>query len=220
MHAVTTPLPWSAITLIHTLTFGELIVGVGTGLLALFTGYLGIETRKSARATQAAVETSEEPFVIATPTHGLEFMRLREHERPQSGVRPPFEIHRAFEDDGEDRYFVRLKLWNIGLGPAIVEQVHLRRGDADFVDGLDRFYPLGVGNSVDIEVRSSEWRNSCAATLTIIYKHASGRTYETNSEVTIEERIVHQVVTCLTYKRQRAPIERVRVRAAYRRRSR
>jgi hypothetical protein len=190
-----------ALTVTHSLTFGELIVGVGTGLLALFTGYLGLETRKSARAAQTAVESSEEPFVIATPTDSLEDMALRGHEHPQSGQRPPFVIHRAYDNDG---HFVRLRLWNIGLGPGIVERVQLRlRDSTELLDSLERFYPLAVGHVADIEVRSLAWPDwspvAAAATLVVTYTHASGRLYATRSVATIED----QFVFCISYKRER-----------------
>jgi hypothetical protein len=183
---------------VHTITYGEGAVAVGTLALAGITGYLGIETRATARAAREAVESSEEPFVIATPTDALESMFLRKHELPQSGTIPPFTIHRAVENDGES-HFVRLKLWNIGLGPAIVEQVSLRRSDENYIDGLPRFYTLGTDRAADTEIPSSRWRESCAALLTIGYRHASGRRYETNSDVTIKGNLVD----CVTYVRTR-----------------
>src|SRR5271167_1293695 len=148
------------ITMIRTMTIGELIVGLGTLALACLTGVLAYQTKRSARASQAAVESAEEPFVISAPTDRLEGMRLREHEHPQSGTTPPFEIHRAFDNRG---HFVRLKLWNIGHGPAIVHRVRLCRDDIDYLDALPQVYPLGVGHSVDIEIRSSLWPSSSSA---------------------------------------------------------
>ena len=78
------PLLALAITWVHTLTYGDLLVGVGTLALAGITAYLGIETRATARAARQAVEGSEEPFVIATPTDQAELMQLRNHEKPHS----------------------------------------------------------------------------------------------------------------------------------------
>jgi hypothetical protein len=186
------------ITLIHTVTIGELIVGLGTLALASLTGVLAFQTKKSARATQAVLASAEEPFVITTPTDRLERMRLREHERPESGTIPPFEIHRAYDKMG---HFVRLKLWNIGHGPAIVHQVRLCRDDVDYLDSLPKMYPLGVGHSVDIEIRSQRWpSSSSAATLLITYTHANGHVYGTTSQVFI----AGQRVTCGTYARVQA----------------
>jgi hypothetical protein len=186
------------ITLIQTVTIGELIVGFGTVALAGLIGVLAYQTRKSARAAQAVVENAEEPFVIATPIDRLEGMKLREHEQPESGTLPPFEIHRAYDNKGN---FVRLKLWNIGHGPAIVHQVRLCRDGLDYLDSLPQMHPLGVGHSVNIEIRSPRWpSSSSAATLLITYTHASGRVYGTTSQVFI----AGQRVMCDTYARVQA----------------
>jgi hypothetical protein len=186
------------ITLIQTVTIGELLVGFGAIALAGLIGVLAYQTRKSARAAQAIVESAEEPFVIATPIDRLEGMRLREHEHPESGTLPPFEIHRTYDNKGN---FVRLKLWNIGHGPAIVHQVRLCRDGVDYLNSLPQMYPLGVGHSVDIEIRSPRWPSSSSpATLLITYTHASGRVYGTTSQVFI----AGQRVMCDTYARVQA----------------
>ena len=101
-----------ALTVSNSTTIGDLIVGGGTALLALFTGWLGFETRASARAARAAVEGAEEPFVIATAT-----------DWHDSTVRSQTSIRRVLGEAGKS--FVRMPLWNIGHGPAIVEQVSL-----------------------------------------------------------------------------------------------
>src|SRR2546422_335996 len=139
-----------AIELNDGLSFGELIVGLGTLSLSCFTGWLGWETRASAKAAKEAVEASEEPFVIATPTDRAEWMKLRRpHEFPPAGGQlPPFEIHRAQDTDGS--WFVRMKLWNIGSGPAIVRDVGMHRAQASYLDWLPRFHPIGAGQAVDL----------------------------------------------------------------------
>jgi hypothetical protein len=189
-----------AITITHTMTFGELIVGVGTGLLALLTGYLGFMTRQSAKAAQEAVEASEEPFVIATPTDSLGAMKPREHEKAAiaQGVLPPKEISLIKNDDGT--HFVRVKLWNIGSGPAIVREVALLYGRERFLDGLPHFQPVGAGQAADIEIGSSAWPlSSRAATLTIDYVRASGLGYRTSQEVVVDG----PLVLTQTYERSR-----------------
>jgi hypothetical protein len=179
------------------MTWGDIIVGAGTLLLAAFTCWLGFETRASARAAQEAVEASEEPFVIATPTDDLANMKLRMDEDPsEEGVPPPLEIHRAKDSNG---HFVRLKLWNIGSGPAIVEDVGLYRGSERFVDGLPHFQPVGAGVAADIEIGSSAWpMSSRAATLIVEYTRASGLAYRTSSEVVIDG----PLVLVKTYRRE------------------
>jgi hypothetical protein len=176
------------IALTNSLTFGDLIVGAGTLALACFTAWLGFETRASAKAAQAAVEASEEPFVIASPTPDWALMRLLPHELPAQGQGPPLEIHRA-GGDTEDS-FLRLRLWNIGSGPAIVQQVRLSR-DREFLAGLPRFQPVGAGQVADIEIPSPAWPpSSRAATLTVGYTRASGIEYRTSQEVVIEGTLV------------------------------
>jgi hypothetical protein len=176
----------------ESMTLGDLVVGIGTLLLAGFTCWLGFETRASAQATQEAVEASEEPFVIATPTDHLENMNLRYSEEVdlRRDVSPPFEIHRADNMDGT--HFVRLKLWNVGSGPAIVQQVSIRRdGEHALLDGLAHAQPIGAGVGADIEIGSSAWpMSSREATLTIDYMRASGLAYRTRSDVVVDDRLV------------------------------
>jgi hypothetical protein len=197
---------------VHTISYGEAAVAFGTLALAGITGYLGIETRATARAARQAVEASEEPFVIATPIDSVEAMTLRNHEQQAMvslpPTRPPFQIHRAEEDGGGGRGFVRLRLWNIGLGPTIVENLSLYRGGESFLSDLPQFYTLAVGTIADVEVPVRRWRDPCAATLAINYTHADGREYLTNSAVTIRGNIV----SCVTYERTRPPKRATRLR--------
>jgi hypothetical protein len=186
-----------ALTLAPSLTVGDLIVGIGTLALAGFTGWLGSETRQSARAAQAAVESAEEPFVIATPTDDYEHMTLRDHE-VGPGLRPPLGIHRAGEP-GNVAHFVRLKLWNIGSGPAIVYNVALTDHDGgEFLDLLRDFQPIAAGQAADVEVPSPAWpTDDRVAVMTVRYIRASGAEYETVSDAMIAGRLV----ACRTYER-------------------
>jgi hypothetical protein len=188
-----------AITIEHTTTVGDLIVGGGTLLLAAFTCWLGFETRASAKAAQEAVEASEEPFVIATPTE-FKAMHLREHELPQLGTIPPLNIHRALNAAGGGS-FVRLRLWNIGDGPAVATAVQLKSADgADLLGPLDQHYAVSAGGIADIEVISPRWPAlPDDGTLTIDYTRASGLAYRTTQEVTIFD----PSVLSRTYKRSR-----------------
>lgn len=196
----------AAITLSDTLTLGDLIVGVGTLALAAFTAWLGFSTRAAARASRAAVEAFEEPFVIAAPTDDIKKMKPTRLESQQlRGPTPPFEIHRTGEAGA---HFVRLKLWNIGSGPAIVQDVALTHGNERFLDGLAHFQPIGAGQAADIEVGSSAWPvSSRIAALTINYTRASGVAYRTTQEVVIDD----PLVLTKTYSRERLdkPVHRV-----------
>lgn len=182
------------------ISLGNLVVGVGTLALAGFTAWLGFSTRASTKAAQTAVEASEEPFVVATPTDNLELMILRPHERPQGGHIPPFAIHRASDVEGKGS-FVRLKLWNIGHGPAITTAVQiLNRDGTDLLGELHQDYVLPAGGPVDIEIPSPRWvALPGQGRLIIHYAHANGRQYLTISDVDIDDPIVN----CKTYKRIR-----------------
>jgi hypothetical protein len=189
------------------LTLGDLIVGAGTLALAGFTAWLGfstrasaISTRASAAATQAAVEASEEPFVIATPIDELKAMpKLTIDENPlEEGTCPPFQIHRVVQ--GKDS-FVRLKLWNIGHGPAIATAVKLMNRDwTDLLGELHQNYALPAGGFADIDIPSPTWVTLTGqGELIIHYIHANGREYLTTSEVDICD----PIVKCKTYRRVR-----------------
>jgi hypothetical protein len=199
---------------IDSITLGELLVAIGTIGLAAFTCWLGWSTRSSARAARDAVELVEVPFVIGMPNDGdydSDRVRPRRSEGPiPKGVKPPGRIHRVRDDDGS--HFIRIMLWNIGHGPAIVENVTLTAPaksrqpgspsgpDETYVDRFGAFSPLGAGMSADVEVPSPAWpASSRAATLTVVYRHANGERYETRSAAKIEDRFVD----CVTYDRGR-----------------
>ncbi len=63
---------------------------------------------------------------------------------------------------------------------------------------LPKGIPLGAGNQFNASVEVASWPDSPkAATLTIAYLHSNGRSYRTESAVTIEE----NVLMCLTFRR-------------------
>ncbi|HTZ85695.1 MAG TPA: hypothetical protein VMB05_03415 [Solirubrobacteraceae bacterium] len=190
---------------VHEITYGDAIVGIGTLLLALFTVYLGAETRASARAARRAVETSEEPFLIATPTPDWALMHLRDYEK--CGEKPEFKIHRSVDREGESQAFVRLRLWNLGNGPAIATDVSITAEDVELLDALPQDYVLGPHGVADIEIPSYRWVNrnrSPRGSLEILYRHSSGRQYRTSSEIDI----AGPFVLCRTYERAR-PVKRL-----------
>jgi hypothetical protein len=199
---------------IDSITVGELLVAVGTIGLAAFTAWLGWSSRSSARAARDAVELVEVPFVIGTPNdgdYGSDRVHPRKSEAPIfKGAKPPGRIHRVLDDDGT--HFIRIMLWNIGHGPAIVENVTLTAPaksrqpgspsgpEETYVDRLGAFSVLGAGMSADVEIPSPGWPEvGRAAMLTILYRHANGTRYATRSAATIEDRFVD----CVTYDRVR-----------------
>lgn len=189
------------------LNAGDLLVGFGTLALAWFTWRLARTTADSATTserTATAAERSAEaalrsldaigmPFVIAVPTP-YEAILLGDHELPQWGVAPPACIHRASRGGG---WFVRMRLMNIGSGPAVVIGVGLSRADdADFLDRIAEHVPIAPGQTSDIEVSSSAWPSTPrTATLQLEYAHANGGIYTTTSEVNIDR----DLMWCRTY---------------------
>lgn len=178
------------ITLAHTVTYGELLVGVGTFSLAALTGALAYQTKRSARAAQAAVEASDMPYVIATPTP-VDLLPV-----VRAGVIPPLEIHRW--EHRTVGWVLRCRLWNIGSGPAIVHEVQLRSHDEELVDGLPGHVPVAAGQARDVMIPSPRWpRTPRTGQLRIEYTHSNGKRYATMSDVTI----YGDLLTCLTYPR-------------------
>lgn len=167
-------------------------VAVVTRDLAGETKRLAVATEQSAQAAQAAVEAVDEPFVIAVPSPLVVFDVLEEDHVDG--------IHRGLAQPVGP--IVRLRLWNIGMGPAIVERVTLSRpGEGDCLGDLPGgFRPVRAGQAADMEIPSPQWPAVLGdGRLTIRCRHADGRSYETRSEASIGD----PVVTCLTYARSR-----------------
>jgi len=120
--------------------------------LAGETRKLAVATEASARAARDAVEAMEEPFVIAVPSPAT-VIALRDHE---AGPPPPA-IHRAMGPP--EGSFVRIRLWNIGTGPAIVAEVSLKRAEGAECRGAlpGGFRPVGAGQWADMEIPSPGW---------------------------------------------------------------
>jgi len=134
--------------------------------------------------------------VIAVPSPAEVLRRGEAGEQVQPAWRPDIRrLQRGFGGPA-----VRLRLWNIGSGPAIVERVSLsppggRECLADLPDG---FAPVGPQQVGDLEIPSPEWPSTTVnGTLTISYTHASGRRYQTRSVAVIHE----LTVVCATYER-------------------
>jgi hypothetical protein len=172
-------------------SFGELIVGLVTLGLAGATVSLAFSTRKSAKAAEEAVERAEEPYVVAT--------RIPRGGDLRPGVMAG-EIRRWNDN-------LQLRLWNIGSGPAIVREVHLRSherqdgSDVILAEGLPAHLPIAAGKHEDVsDLSALRWRNQRTGVLQIDYDHSNGHRYVTESEVTIKD----DIVRCLTYPRRMA----------------
>jgi hypothetical protein len=102
------------VTLQREMTAGDLLVGLGTLLLATFTWNLARRTSKAVKISEVGLELSREsiealdrPFVIATPDGNRSLLGFAEVGPEHPGWR-----------------FV-YRLWNLGKGPAIVDAMSL-----------------------------------------------------------------------------------------------
>lgn len=193
---------------VHTATYGDAVVAGCVLLLALLVAVLGLQVRASARAARDAAESGEEPFVVATPTPEARLMDLRPGEGQGEAGAPPAQIHHA--DPGHDEGFVRMRLLNIGLGPAVATRVRLFAAGHEWLPEMPQFYPLPAGAFADVELDAPHWPATeiDGAVLTVLYRHADGREYRTLSDASIEEELLH----CATHQRQRQVKRRLRTR--------
>lgn len=187
----------------HT-NIGELIVGVGTLALAVFTGRLAFETRKSvdsageelaavkdqvsasqrqADAAQALAEAQERPFVVPSPPY------VQVGTKPGPDAEPiiaPRSI--GFFPKGTSFVF-GVRLWNVGVGLAIVEGVWL------YIDGGND-YSLLSGREIivdsttkvhdaffDASMLSPFPDPGAEGRLVIVYRNAAGLAYKTTARV-------------------------------------
>jgi hypothetical protein len=184
---------------------GELLVALGTVLLAGVTWRLSRRTaasvdvaRQTAEAERASVDAMHMPFVIAVPTPITDLAALHEAEfREVPLVDIPSVIHRKAKSTSY--WVLGLRLWNLGVGPAIVKGLRLTDGDGtEYLDDTSPDQPCAAGQSYDPEIEISQWPdNSRAATLTIDYVDASGKPYVTESKAWING----DAVTCTTHRR-------------------
>jgi hypothetical protein len=184
---------------------GELLVGLGTLALAGFTWRLASTTsasvaaaRDSADAERASVDAMHMPFVIAVPTPADAL--IDKHAQEYADVKRadvPTQIHRV-----EDGSVLRLRLWNIGVGPAIVTGLRLHYQGDEFLDDSSPDVPIAANQPHDAEVDTMNWPiERHAATLTIDYIDATGKPYVTQSNAWIEGGLV----ACSTYQQWAPP---------------
>jgi hypothetical protein len=178
-------LPHADVTIEWTLSLGELIVGLGTLLLALVTW-------KLARSTAASVEALDLPFVIASSDREGAFGLFAEDpERP---------------DDSAVTWAVSVKLKNLGAGPAIVDGFEARggKGDALLTDtdwNWDQPILPGeetINQAVGLKGEPPDEGEIIKAR--ILYRSASGKRYATNHQFKVGKRLgLHR----LTFERKK-----------------
>jgi hypothetical protein len=163
---------------------GELLVGIGTLLLALFTYRLARRTSDVAELTESglalsreSIEALDRPFIIASPGEPHRLLGFSDKLGPE---------HPGWR-------FV-FRLWNLGKGPAIVENMPL-------IDSVTEHNYLTVNETMERAVAmqppvydglSTLVDNSppgagAELTLRITYRSASGARYVTISRVMVTE---------------------------------
>lgn len=180
------------------MTAGDLLVGVGTLLLAAFTFRLAQRTSREVTLTEEAlalnresIEALDRPFVIATPDGNHHLLGFKELGSEHPGWRFVF------------------RLWNMGKGPAIVEHMSLVESfrhheyltgdesmeravamDPPVFDGLSRL----VGNAPP--------GPNADLVLRIHYRSASGVGYVTTSKVHVTNDLS---CICTDFRREERP---------------
>lgn len=164
------------------LTAGDLVVGGGTLLLAVFA-FLSV------RVAGATVEAQDAPLLIGANVPADS--PVAKNYAGQSWD-PPFAGALA---EGSPLAFA-MRLWNVGRGPAVVRDVRLE------IDGRDALRPLpshvivnagGVHDGVWKEFAVAKDRRSAdlTGTLQIIYAHPNGRLLVTVSRVEMRDRALY-----------------------------
>jgi hypothetical protein len=206
----------AAIEVTGKLDAGELLVGLATLALAIFTWRLAKTTktsveqatlsaeaaRDSADAERATVEAMQMPYVIAVPIpyddlithHGDDY---REVTRPEV----PREIH--VMGTPVEGLWIRLRLENIGAGPAITDGLSLvLDGRGDVLDDDETQVPIRAGSWRDTDVSLGQTEPPDEdGRLVINYRSADGTRYETASRILSGDRKLY----CLTFERGRNP---------------
>jgi|GEM_PF-3840195 len=160
------------------MTAGELLVGIGTLALALFTAWLAKRTSRevqlneiSLALTRESIEALDRPFVIATPNENYAALAFLEPGPVHPGMRFAY------------------RLWNIGKGPAIVEHVSLKEGTGRelLIDSFERAISApGVRDELN-SLKEGIPGVGAQLSLQIHYRSAAGRTYTTVSRLLVVE---------------------------------
>ena len=159
---------------------GELLVGTATLLLATITAWLARRTsrqvmisEKGLDLTRESIEAFEKPFMIATPDVNHTLLGFKEVGPQHPGWR-----------------FV-YRLWNLGKGPAIVENMSLVDSSGrEYLTSNERMErPIAVDppvfDGLSTLVDNSAPKANTELTLRILYRSASGRRYTTVSRVQV-----------------------------------
>jgi hypothetical protein len=159
------------------LPLGDLLVAVGTLLLAGFTWRLAQQTKADVALTRQSVEAIDMPFVIATPStpEGIQF------HRGGTGVHEQSELS--------------VRLWNLGQGPAMVTSTSLKIDGGETMHPMPNNVPVASGGVADLNLMAAIEHDEKApdpffdderkGVFVIDYSHASGSKYQTVSRVRV-----------------------------------
>lgn len=157
---------------------GEAIVGLGTLALAWFTWRLARQTKREVDAstesiglTRQSIEAQDMPYVIAVAIpEGVGERRFWMRWRKRRDV---------------ERVYLRLRLWNIGRGPAIVRDIKLLfPAEEDLLYARQGEVPLGPDQEYDqlvLDVNGEPPGGEQLGQLRVYYAHTSGTEYMTVS---------------------------------------
>jgi hypothetical protein len=168
------------ITVDYKLTLGDAIVGAGTLLLAVFTGWLAWQTRREVKKTdqsialaRESIEAQDMPYVIVMP-----------QDRSTIEITGPHDV--------PPRWLLKVRLWNIGRGPAIVGDIRIASepDGAELVDYQWAQRPVAAGGKRDSALGfagpSDDFEDAEGTlTLRVYYRHASGARYMTTSRLEV-----------------------------------
>jgi hypothetical protein len=154
-------------------TLGELIVGLGTLALAGFTYKLARKTgdevdlsRIQLELNREAVEAADRPYVLPSP--------------------PPKQTGLMLADRGYG-YWLTLRLWNVGRGPAVVTDLQLELDREAMLDPLVDERAVASEGDADLRVQVPGLRGDIEepvqGEMRVYYRQANGLRYMTVSSV-------------------------------------
>lgn len=163
----------------------QLVVGVGTGALALVTWRLAGRTgeevdvsRQGLELTRESIEALDLPFLVAS--FDLDY--------PNLGLSPVFEGDSEVPVDAE--WTVGMKVENVGRGPAILFGA-IAFSDDSGEEPDDRWateLPIKAGEVIELSVRTTVEPDPGRKLMLILrYRSASGASYVTRHRVRVQK---------------------------------
>lgn len=183
------------------LSLGDAIVGAGTLALAAVTFWLAWQSRREVQVstesidlTRKGLEIQDMPFLITIPEP--------EQIRNLDVTTNPNLMWWGWEP-AEDIYSLRLRLWNIGKGPAIARDVRLQADGREVLRGRSAWggeLVIGPDDSRDLNMtlEGEPPDDDHDGLLRIYYAHPLGEEYMTRSHVLVSP----GGVRCTNYRHQ------------------